>query len=569
MRGIGYLISIELFAMDWLSNLFFGQSIAQSVLVISMVITIGIMLGKIKICGISLGVTWILFVGIALSHFGMSINHEIRHFAQEFGLILFVFSIGLQVGPSFFSSFKQGGMKLVSCAVAIVLLGVTTAGVLHLVTGVPITTMVGILSGAVTNTPGLGAAQQAYADTAGVQDPSIALGYAVAYPLGVVGIILTLIVLRFVLRVNFEEENKALDALAQEHKMAEKISIEFTNPSLDGQSVEHIRNLVNRQFVISRVLHASTGELSLADGETLLRVGDKMRMICQPDDIEAITAFLGHTVEMSDEEWGHNVPHATLVSRRILITKPEINGKKFSDLRLRTKYGITLTRVNRAGVDLLPYQGLELQVGDRVMVVGTEKGVAKVADVLGNSLKKLDHPNLITIFIGIALGVLLGSIPLLNVPQPVKLGLAGGPLILAILIGRFGTHFHLVTYTTMSANLMLREVGIALFLACVGLGAGEGFVDAVVGGGYRWIGYGAIITVLPLIVVGVFARLVLKMNYYTLMGMLSGSMTDPPALAYANGVAGNDMPAVGYSTVYPVVMFLRVLTAQIFILFAL
>ena len=569
MRGIGYLISIELFAMDWLSNLFFGQSIAQSVLVISLVITIGIMLGKIKICGISLGVTWILFVGIALSHFGMSINNEIRHFAQEFGLILFVFSIGLQVGPSFFSSFKQGGMKLVSCAVAIVLLGVATAGVLHLVTGVPITTMVGILSGAVTNTPGLGAAQQAYADTAGVQDPSIALGYAVAYPLGVVGIILTLIVLRFALRVNFEEENKALDALAQEHKMAEKISIEFTNPSLDGQTVEHIRNLINRQFVISRVLHASTGELTLADGETLLRVGDKMRMICQPDDIEAITAFLGHTVEMSDEEWGHNVPHATLISRRILITKPEINGKKFSDLRLRTKYGITLTRVNRAGVDLLPYQGLELQVGDRVMVVGPEKGVAKVADVLGNSLKKLDHPNLITIFVGIALGVLLGSIPLLNVPQPVKLGLAGGPLILAILIGRFGTHFHLVTYTTMSANLMLREVGIALFLACVGLGAGEGFVDAVVSGGYRWIGYGAIITVLPLIVVGVFARLVLKMNYYTLMGMLSGSMTDPPALAYANGVAGNDMPAVGYSTVYPVVMFLRVLTAQIFILFAL
>ncbi len=555
--------------MDWLNSLFFGQSIAQAVLVISLVITIGIMLGKIKICGISLGVTWILFVGIAMSHFGMSINNEIRHFAQEFGLILFVFSIGLQVGPSFFSSFKQGGMKLVSCAVAIVLLGVLTAGVLHLTTGVPITTMVGILSGAVTNTPGLGAAQQAYTDTTGIQDPSIALGYAVAYPLGVVGIILTLIVLRFVLRINFDDENKALDALSQEHKMAEKFSLEFTNQLLDGRSVEYIRDLINRQFVISRVIHATNNELTLADGETLLRVGDKVRMICQPEDAEAITAFFGHTVEMSDEEWGHNVPNATLISRRILITKPEINGKKFSDLRLRTKYGITLTRVNRAGVDLLPYQGLELQVGDRVMVVGPEKGVAKVADVLGNSLKKLDHPNLITIFVGIALGVLLGSIPLLNVPQPVKLGLAGGPLILAILIGRFGAHFHLVTYTTMSANLMLREIGIALFLACVGLGAGEGFVDAILDGGYRWIGYGAIITVLPLVVVGIFARLVLKMNYYTLMGLLSGSMTDPPALAYANGVAGNDMPAVGYSTVYPVVMFLRVLTAQIFILFAL
>ncbi len=554
--------------MEWLYNLFFGQSIAQSVLVIALVITIGIMLGKLKFRGISLGITWILFVGIAMSHFGMTINPEIRHFAQEFGLILFVFSIGLQVGPSFFSSFKQGGMQLVGCAAAIVLLGVVTAGVIHLVTGTPIPTMVGILSGAVTNTPGLGAAQAAYADTTGIQDPNIAMGYAVAYPLGVVGIIFSLIGLRYLLRINFEKENEGLAALSQEHKMAEKFSVEFTNQLLDGRSVEYIRDLINRQFVISRVL-PTKGELMMADGETKLHVGDRLRLICQAEDTEAVIAFLGHTVEMSDEEWGHNTPNATFISRRILITKPEINGKKFIDLRLRTKYGITLTRVNRAGVDLIPYQGLELQVGDRVMVVGPEKAVDKVATVLGNSLKKLNEPNLVTIFVGIALGVLLGSIPLLNVPQPVKLGLAGGPLILAILIGRFGTHFHLVTYTTMSANLMLREIGIALFLACVGLGAGEGFVDAVVDGGYRWIGYGAIITILPLLIVGTFARLVLKMNYYTLMGMLSGAMTDPPALAYANGVAGNDMPAVGYSTVYPVVMFLRVLTAQIFILFAL
>lgn len=554
--------------MEWLYNLFFGQSIAQSVLVIALVITIGIMLGKLKFRGISLGITWILFVGIAMSHFGMTINPEIRHFAQEFGLILFVFSIGLQVGPSFFSSFKQGGMQLVGCAAAIVLLGVVTAGVIHLVTGTPIPTMVGILSGAVTNTPGLGAAQAAYADTTGIQDPNIAMGYAVAYPLGVVGIIFSLIGLRYLLRINFEKENEGLAALSQEHKMAEKFSVEFTNQLLDGRSVEYIRDLINRQFVISRVL-PKEGELMMADGETKLHVGDRLRLICQAEDTEAVIAFLGHTVEMSDEEWGHNTPNATFISRRILITKPEINGKKFIDLRLRTKYGITLTRVNRAGVDLIPYQGLELQVGDRVMVVGPEKAVDKVATVLGNSLKKLNEPNLVTIFVGIALGVLLGSIPLLNVPQPVKLGLAGGPLILAILIGRFGTHFHLVTYTTMSANLMLREIGIALFLACVGLGAGEGFVDAVVDGGYRWIGYGAIITILPLLIVGTFARLALKMNYYTLMGMLSGAMTDPPALAYANGVAGNDMPAVGYSTVYPVVMFLRVLTAQIFILFAL
>lgn len=554
--------------MEWLYNLFFGQSIAHAILIIALVITLGIMLGKIKIRGISLGITWILFVGIAMSHFGMSINDEIRHFAQELGLILFVFSIGLQVGPSFFSSFKQGGMQLVGCATAIVFFGVLTAGLLHLITGVPIPTMVGILSGAVTNTPGLGAAQAAYADTTGIEDPTIALGYAVAYPLGVVGIIFSLIALRFIFRIRFDRENEALAALSQEHKMVDRFSLEFTNQLLSGRSVAYIRDLINRQFVISRVIHAN-GELTMADADTQLNMGDKVRMICQPEDREAVTAFLGHEIEMTNEEWGQNVPNATFISRRILITKPEINGKKFSDLRLRTKYGITLTRVNRAGVDLLPYQGLELQVGDRVMVVGPEKSVDKVAEVLGNSLKKLDHPNLVTIFIGIALGVLLGSIPLMNVPQPVKLGLAGGPLILAILIGRFGTHFRLVTYTTMSANLMLREMGIALFLACVGLGAGEGFVDAIVNGGYRWIGYGAIITILPLLIVGTFARLVLKMNYYTLTGMLSGAMTDPPALAYANGVAGNDMPAVAYSTVYPVVMFLRVLTAQIFILFAL
>ena len=428
--------------------------------------------------------------------------------------------------------------------------------------------MVGILSGAVTNTPGLGAAQQAYADATGGSDPSIALGYAVAYPLGVVGIIFTMIFIRYAFRVKFEKEDEALAELSHEQKFADKVSVEFTNTMLDGRSVEYVRDLVNRQFVISRIMHPD-GEISMADNESRIHVGDRLWVICQSEDTEAIVAFFGHRVELSDEDWGNNTPNAELISRRILITKPSINGKKFSDLRLRTKYGITITRVNRAGMDLIPYQGLELQVGDRVMVVGPAKAVAQVADVLGNSLKKLDHPNLITIFVGIALGVLLGSIPLLNVPQPVKLGLAGGPLIVAILIGRFGTHFHLVTYTTMSANLMLREIGIALFLAAVGIGAGDGFIEAVVDGGYRWIGYGFIITVVPLVIVSVIARKYLKMNYYTLMGLIAGSTTDPPALAYANATAGNDMPAVGYSTVYPVVMFLRVLTAQVFMLFAL
>ena len=554
--------------MDWLYSLFLGNGIAHSVLTFALVITFGILLGKVKIKGVSLGITWILFVGIIASHFGMTVDPEVRNFVQEFGLILFVFSIGLQVGPGFFSSFKHGGVTLVSCATAIVLLGVLTAYIIHVVTGTPIPTMVGILSGAVTNTPGLGAAQQAYADASGVSDPNIALGYAVAYPLGVVGIILTMIFIRYALHVKFEKEDEALAALSHEQKYAQKVSVEFTNTLLDGRTIEYVRDLIHRQFVISRVKHPDGG-ITMADADTVIHTGDTLWVICQSEDEEAIVAFLGHRVELSDEDWGNNTPNAELISRRILITKSSINGKKFSDLRLRTRYGITITRVNRAGMDLIPYQGLELQVGDRVMVVGPAAAVAKVADVLGNSLKKLDHPNLITIFVGIALGVLLGSIPLMNVPQPVKLGLAGGPLIVAILIGRFGTHFHLVTYTTASANLMLREIGIALFLAAVGIGAGDGFVDAVVGGGYRWIGYGFIITVVPLLIVSLVARLYLKMNYYTLMGLIAGSTTDPPALAYANATAGNDMPAVGYSTVYPVVMFLRVLIAQIFILFAL
>lgn len=554
--------------MDWLYSLFFGSSVAHAVLTFALVITVGILLGKIKIKGVSLGITWILFVGIIFSHFGMTVDNDVRHFVQEFGLILFVFSIGLQVGPGFFASFKHGGMTLVGCATAIVLLGVLIAYIIHVATGTPIPTMVGILSGAVTNTPGLGAAQQAYADASGVNDPSIALGYAVAYPLGVVGIILSMIFIRYALRVDFKKEDEGLAELANEQKLAEKVSVEFTNQIIEGRSVEYVRDLVNRQFVISRVMHPD-GSITMADTDTKIHLGDRLWVICQAEDVEAVVAFLGHRVELTDEDWGNNTPNAELISRRILITKSSINGKKFSDLRLRTKYGITITRVNRAGMDLIPYQGLELQVGDRVMVVGPAKAVAKVADVLGNSLKKLDHPNLITIFVGIALGVLLGSIPLMNVPQPVKLGLAGGPLIVAILIGRFGTHFHLVTYTTASANLMLREVGIALFLAAVGIGAGDGFVEAVVNGGYRWIGYGFIITVVPILIVAIIARLWLKMNYYTLMGLIAGSTTDPPALAYANATAGNDMPAVGYSTVYPMVMFLRVLTAQIFILFAL
>lgn len=552
--------------MEWLYSLFTDGGIAHTVFTLALVITLGLLLGKVRICGISLGVTWILFVGIIAGHFGVLITPDVLHFIKEFGLILFVFSIGLQVGPGFFSSFKHGGLALVGLAVAIVVLGVGVAYVIHLVSGVPIPTMVGVLSGAVTNTPGLGAAQQAYLDASGIEDPSIALGYAVAYPLGVVGIIFSMIFIRYALRVKFEKENEALEALSKEHKLAEKIAFECTNKMLSGHTIAHIRELINRQFVISRIAHPD-GTIILADSESVVSLGDRLLVICSSEDCEAVAAFIGVRVEMDEKEWG--ATDVKLVSRRILITKSAINGKTFADLRLRTRYGINITRVNRAGVDMIPYQGMALQIGDRVMVVGPEAAIEKVSQVLGNSLCKLREPNLITLFVGIALGVMLGSIPLLNVPQPVKLGLAGGPLIVALLLGRFGPHFHLVTYTTMSANLMLREIGISLFLAAVGLGAGDGFVDAIVDGGYRWIGYGVLITVIPLLLVGVFARVRLKMNYYTLMGLMAGSMTDPPALVYANSTAGNDMPALSYSTVYPVVMFLRVLTAQIFILFAL
>ncbi len=564
----------------WLETVVMGSgdpahpSIAHTIFVLAAVIASGIALSRVKIKGISLGMTWILFTGIAFGHFldSGTIHHDTLHFIKEFGLILFVFFIGLQVGPGFFSSLKSGGLKLIGLASLIIFLGVGTAYAIHLITGEPLPTMVGVLSGAVTNTPGLGAAQQAYADS-GMADPTIAdsisLGYAVAYPLGVVGIITTIIVMRYVLRVDFKKEDEGLAALTNETNLPHRYSVEFTNEMLEGKTIAIAHMLINRQFVVSRIMHSS-GEIVMADGNSKLVVGDKLRIICTEEDSQAILAFFGKPVEMTADEWGATAMQSTpLVSRRILITREDINGKKFSDLRLRTRYGINITRVHRAGVDLIPYQGMELQVGDRVMVVGPEAAVAQAEKVLGNSLKKLDHPNLLPVFIGIALGVLLGSIPLMNIPQPVKLGLAGGPLIIAILLGRYGPHFHLVTYTTMSANLMLREIGLAMFLAAVGIGAGDGFIDAIIGGGYKWIGYGVIITVVPLVLVSLLARLKFKLNYYTIMGLMSGAMTDPPALGFSSASSGNDMPAVSYATVYPVVMFLRVLTAQLLMLVAL
>ena len=558
--------------MELLKNLFegypdlWGGGVAHSVLILSLVIAFGIMLAKIKVAGVSLGITWILFVGIVFGHFDMTLNEHLLHFMKEFGLILFVYSIGLQVGPGFFSAFKKGGLTLNLLAMLVVFLGVVITIILHFVTGTPITTMVGILSGAVTNTPGLGAAQQANSDLNGIDAPEIALGYAVAYPLGVVGIILSLIALKYILRINTKtEEAEAERGLGHIQELTVRpISFEIRNEAIDGKKIKDIRPLMNRDFVISRVQYHDGQGTELANSDTVLHLNDKILVISTPKDIEAISVFFGKQIDMQWEQLDKK-----LISRRILITKPELNGKMLSQLKIRNNFGASITRVNRSGVDLVAAPQLQLQMGDRVTIVGSELAVSHAEKVLGNSMKRLDHPNLIPIFLGIALGCILGSTPFVfpGIPQPVKLGLAGGPLIVSILISRFGPQCKMITYTTMSANLMLREIGISLFLACVGLGAGKGFVETVIyDGGYVWVGYGVIITIVPLLIAGLVGRYVFKLNYYTLIGVLGGSTTNPPALAYSNDLTSCDAPAVGYATVYPLTMFLRVLTAQILIL---
>ena len=556
--------------MNWINDLLWGEGIGHSILLLSFVIAAGIQLGKIKVFGVSLGITLVLFVGIILGHFGFTINHNVIHFFKEFGLILFVYSVGMQVGPGFFSSFKKGGVTLNMLACGIVFLGVLTAIILHYVTNIPMSTMVGILSGAVTNTPGLGAAQQAYSDMHGVTDNTIALGYAVAYPLGVIGIILSIIFVRYVFRVNFDKENEQLNNEDTSHaNEAKPVSLIVKNPAVFGKTIGELSALLeHRDFVISRIWHDSNKQIEIASANVRLQENDKIFVITTEQDAETIKTFVGEEIDMERKQWIRM--ESQFIKRRILITKPELNGKRLGQLKLRKLYGINITRITRAGVDLVATPTLTLQVGDRVNVVGTETAVTNVEKVLGNSMKRLNEPNLITIFVGIALGIILGSIPITfpGIPQPVKLGLAGGPLIVAILISRFGYKYKLITYTTQSANLMLREIGITLFLACVGISAGDGFVDTIVNnGGFAWIGYGFIITTVPLLIIGCIGRYFCKVNYFMLMGLIAGSTTDPPALAYSNATAGNDAPSVGYATVYPLTMFLRVLTAQLLILF--
>lgn len=543
-----------------------GGGVAHSVLILSLVIAFGIALAKIKVAGISLGTTWILFVGIVFGHFNLNLNEHLLHFIKEFGLILFVYSIGLQVGPGFFSAFRKGGITLNILAMGTIFLSVVLTVFLHFVTGIPITTMVGILSGAVTNTPGLGAAQQANSDLNGIDAPEIAMGYAVAYPLGVVGAIISLLALKYVLRINIShEENEAGKGSGHLQELTVRtISLEIINEAINNKTIKDVRPLVNRKFVISRLRRSGGNhESELAGPETVLHLHDEILVVASPIDIDAISVFFGRRTETKWEE------EEKLISRRILITKSDLHGKTLAQLNIRKNFSASITRVNRSGVDLVASPTLQLQIGDRVTVVGSELAVSHTEKVLGNSLKRLNHPNLFPIFIGIALGCIVGSIPFVfpGIPQPVKLGLAGGPLIISILISRFGPQYKMITYTTMSANLMIREIGISLFLACVGLGAGKEFVATIMNeGGFVWIGYGAIITILPLLVMGLVGRYLYRLNYFTLIGVLSGANTNPPALAYSNDLTSSDAPAVGYSTVYPLSMFLRVLTAQILIL---
>src|SRR5574344_1010892 len=559
--------------MEWLINLFVSpDSVAHIALLYAMVIAIGVYLGKIKFGGIALGVTFVLFAGILAGHFGLTAPTNILTFIQDFGLILFVFMIGLQVGPGFFESFGKGGITLNMLSVGTVLLNVAVMFACYFIffdTSNPVNLpmMVGTMYGAVTNTPGLGAANEALSSVfPNGGAPQIASGYACAYPLGVLGIIGATIAIRFICRISLNKEEKALEEADAEdtHVKPHQMHLQVTNSYLAGRTILQIHDFLNRDFVCSRLLH--DGHVTIPNRDTILELGDQLFIVCAEADAEAIIAFIGPEIQVAWEKTDQ-----PLVSKRILVTKSSINGKTLGQMHFSSAYGVNVTRVTRQGMELFATPRLPLQVGDRVMVVGPEDLVNRVADVLGNSIKRLDAPNIATIFIGILVGIIFGSLPIAipGMPVPLKLGIAGGPLIIAILIGRYGYKVKLVTYTTTSANMMLREIGLVLFLASVGIKAGAGFWNTVVqGDGLKYVYTGFMITVIPILIIGTIARLKYKFNYFTIMGMISGTYTDPPALAYANQICSKEAPAVGYSTVYPLAMFLRILAAQLIILLA-
>ena len=558
--------------MEILRNLFYGfpdlwgGGVAHSVMILALVITLGLCLGKIRVKGVSLGLAWILFIGLVFGHFSLNLDEHLLHFLKEFGLILFVYSIGLEVGPSFFSSFKNGGRSLNMLSIIVIALSIATTLGIFYASGTSITSMAGILSGAVTNTPGLGAAQQAFSDLRHIDAPSIAAGYAIAYPMGVLGVILSFIILRFALRVDKQkEEDEAKRGKGHLEAMTlNTFAVKVSNQMVFKDTVKQIRYLLKRDFMVSKIIR-NNGERQdeVVNGQTVIEEGDILQIVAHPTVEEPIIALLGEKVDVKDEEFS-----SELINRRILITKPGINGKSISQLQIRSNLGANITRVNRNGVDLIATPDLKLQLGDRVTVVGKELAIAHTEKVLGNQMKRLNYPNLIPIFLGIMLGCIVANIPFFipGINENLRLGLTGGPLVVAILIGYFGPKYNLVTYNTISANLMLREIGICIFLACVGLGTGEQFIQTVASeSGLIWILYGITITMIPIILGGIIGKLVFHINYYTLLGVLAGANTNPSALAYVREQTSADAPTVGYANVYPFAMFLRIVTIQIII----
>ena len=563
--------------MDWIINLFTNtESVAHISILYAVVIAVGILLGKIKIGGISLGVTFVLFAGIVAGHIGFTAPVNILSFIQDFGLILFVFCIGLQVGPGFFESFKKGGVTLNLLSTTTVVLNVAVMFACYYIffdtndkTNVPM--MIGTLYGAVTNTPGLGAANEALESvwntaTNGTM-PQIASGYACAYPLGVLGIIGATIAVRFITRTRLADEEEELKEEEAEnpHAKPHQMHLKVDNTYLAGRTVAQINEFLNRDVVFSRLFH--DGKYTIPISKDKFEMGDEVLVVCAEADAEAIQAFIGPEV---DTPWKEDESNQPLVSRRIVVTNSSMNGKTLGKMHFSSVYGVTVTRISRQGMDVFASRNYRFQVGDKILVVGPEDNVNRISELMGNSVKRLDTPNIATIFIGIIIGILFGSIPFAipGMPVPLKLGIAGGPLIIAILIGRFGHRMKLNTYTTTSANMMLREIGLVLFLASVGVKAGAHFWETVVqGDGLMYVFTGFLITIIPILIVGVIARLKFKFNYFTIMGMIAGTCTDPPALAYANSVCSREAPAIGYSTVYPLSMFLRIFTAQLIVLF--
>lgn len=559
-----------------MENLFFGTGIAHTILLLAFVIGIGLYLGRFKFKGISLGSTWILFVGILMGHLGFQADPEVLHFVKEFGLILFVFSIGLQVGPGFFHSFRSGGVKMNLLAVMNILLAVGVTWGISLLTGEDLKTMVGVMSGAVTNTPGLGAAQQTYIDvasaggmaveTASRTASGLASGYAVAYPIGVIGVIAVILLFKGIFRIDPRKELEALRSRESSEGQARRMHVAVENPAIFGKNLYEVIRSFGGDYVVSRIMKGD--KIIFPTGDTVLEEGDKLLLVTSQEEVDRLRILFGQEVPMHQQDWlekDHN-----MVTKRISVTKSSLTGKKLKDLHFRSAYGVSVTRVIRSGVELVAAPDLYIQMGDALMCVGPEKNIDHLAQLVGNSNNALNKPNLVPIFLGIVVGIIFGSLPIRfpGIPQPIKLGLAGGPLIIAILLGHFGPKHKITTYTTQSANLMIREIGISLFLAAVGIGAGGNFWSSITGGGYWWILYGAAITLIPLCITFIIARAVCKLNFYQICGLISGSCTNPPVLAFAQGMYGSDYTSVNYATVYPLSMFMRVLVAQLMILFA-